>query len=162
MPDVMTICQWLETSWLGTTITQSGWIFPTLECIHMFGIVSVVGATSIMDLRLMGVSYRDASVSSLVNGTLRWALYGFALMLVTGALMFISEATRCYTNVGFRWKMLLVLIAGVNALLFHVGAYRSVKRWEQGATPFVAKFAGGFSVLLWFAIVALGRWIAFF
>jgi hypothetical protein len=128
----------------------------------MFGIVSVVGATSIMDLRLMGVSYRDASVSSLVNGTLRWALYGFALMLVTGMLMFISEATRCYTNVGFRWKMLLVLIAGVNALLFHVGAYRGVKRWEQGATPFVAKFAGGFSVLLWFGIVALGRWIAFF
>ena len=162
MPDVMTICRWLETSWLGTTITQSGWIFPTLECIHMFGIVSVVGATSIMDLRLMGVSYRDASVSSLVNGTLRWALYGFALMLVTGAMMFVSEATRCYTNAGFRWKMLLVLIAGVNALLFHVGAYRGVKRWERGATPFVAKFAGGFSVLLWFGIVALGRWIAFF
>lgn len=162
MPDMMAICHWLETSSLGTTITQSGWMFPALESIHMFGIVSVLGATSILDLRLLGVSYKDASVSSLVNGTLRWALYGFALMLVTGVLMFISEATRSYTNIGFRWKMLFLLIAGVNALLFHVGAYRSVKRWEQGATPFAAKFAGGFSILLWFGIVAMGRWIAFF
>lgn len=162
MPDMMTICHWLETSGLGTGIAQSSWIFPAIESIHMFGIVSVVGATAILDLRLMGVSYRDASVSSLVNGTLRWALYGFALMLATGVLMFVSEATRCYTNPGFRWKMLLLLIAGVNALLFHVGAYRGVNRWEQGATPLAAKFAGGFSILLWFGIVALGRWVAFF
>jgi uncharacterized protein DUF6644 len=162
MPDMMAICHWLETSSLGTTIAQSAWIFPALESIHMFGIVSVVGATSILDLRLMGISYRNDSVSSLVRGTLGWALYGFALMLVTGALMFVSEATRSYTNTGFRWKMLLLLLAGVNALLFHVGAYRSVNRWEQGATPFAAKFAGGFSILLWFGIVAMGRWIAFF
>jgi hypothetical protein len=162
MLDMTAVCHWLEATWLGTSISHSLWIFPAIESIHMFGIVSVVGATTILDLRLMNVSFRGDSVASLVNGTLRWALYGFALMLVTGALMFVSEATKCYTNTGFRWKMLLLVFAGANALLFHFGAYRQVDRWQKGATPFAAKFAGACSILLWFGIVAMGRWIAFF
>ena len=162
MPDMITLCKWLEATSVGSGIAQSSWIFPAIESIHMFGIVSVVGATSILDLRLMGISFREDSVSGLVRGTLRWALYGFALMLVTGVLMFVSEATKCYTNTGFRWKMLLLAFAGVNALLFHFGAYRSVNKWEKGTTPLAAKFAGAFSILLWFGIVAMGRWIAFF
>jgi hypothetical protein len=46
--------------------------------------------------------------------------------------------------------------------MFNFSAYRSVNRWERGATPLSAKFAGAFSILLWFGIVAMGRWIAFF
>lgn len=162
MPDMIALCHWLEATSVGSTIAQSAWMFPAIESIHMFGIVTVVGATSILDLRLMGLSLKDDTVSSVADGTLRWALYGFALMLVTGGLMFVSEASRCYTNTGFRWKMLLIALAGVNALLFHFTAYRSVHKWEQGATPFGAKFAGAFSILMWFGIVALGRWVAFF
>lgn len=162
MPDMLTLCHWLETTTIGSGIAHSLWIFPAIESIHMFGIVSVVGATSILDLRLMGMAFREDTASSLVRGTLRWALYGFLLMLVTGTLMFMSEATRCYTNTGFRWKMLLILLAGINALIFHFTAYRSVGRWDRSATPFSAKFAGAFSILIWFGIVAMGRWIAFF
>jgi hypothetical protein len=161
MPDLLLFCQLLEASSLAHAIKESTWLFPAIESIHMFGIVSVVGATSILDLRLMGVWFRNDSVSSIVSGTLKWALYGFALMLVTGGLMFVSEATKCYTNTGFRWKMLLLVFAGVNALLFHFGVYRNVERWEQGTTPLGAKFAGVFSILLWFGIVTAGRWIAF-
>jgi hypothetical protein len=137
-------------------------MFPAIESIHMFGIVTVVGSTAILDLRLMGVYLRHDDVSRVVNGTLRWALYGFILMLVTGVLMFVSEATRCYTNTGFRWKMLLLLFAALNALIFHFSAHRSVTKWERGGTPFGAKFAGVCSILLWFGIVGMGRWIAFF
>jgi hypothetical protein len=137
-------------------------MFPAIESIHMFGIVTVVGATSILDMRLMGLAWRKDLVSSLVDGTLRWALYGFIVMFVTGVLMFVSEASRCYTNPGFRWKMLFLVIAGLNALVFHLTAYRGVSKWEQGRTPFSAKFAGAFSILLWFGIVAMGRWIAWF
>jgi hypothetical protein len=162
MPDLLALCQWLEGTSLGSTIKNSIWLFPAIESIHMFGIVSLVGATSILDLRLMGVSFRNDSVSSVIHATLRWALYGFALMVVTGVLMFVSEASRCYTNMGFRWKMLLLLFAGLNALFFHLYTHQSVDRWEQGSTPFAAKFAGTFSILLWFGIIAMGRWIAWF
>ena len=162
MPDMTALCHWLESTWLGSSISHSLWIFPAIESIHMFGIVTVVGATTILDLRLMGLSFQQDPVPNVVNGTLRWALWGFVLMLVTGVLMFVSEATKCYTNEGFRWKMLLLVFAAANALAFHFGAYRSVERWKNGSTPIGAKFAGACSILLWFAIVAMGRWIAFF
>jgi hypothetical protein len=161
MPDMFALCQWLERTPPGSTIAQSVWLFAGIECLHMFGIVAVVGSTSILDLRLMNVWFRNDSVPSMVAGTLRWALCGFGLMLVTGGLMFVSEATRCYTNAGFRWKMVLLLFAGLNALFFHISTYRSAERWERGPTPFGAKFAGTCSILLWFGIVAAGRWIAF-
>lgn len=162
MLDPIALCHWLESTYLGSTIATSSWMFPAIESIHMFGIVTVVGSTAILDLRLMGVYLRHDDVSRVVNGTLRWALYGFILMLVTGVLMFVSEATRCYTNTGFRWKMLLLVFAALNALIFHFSAHRSVTKWERGGTPFGAKFAGVCSILLWFGIVGMGRWIAFF
>jgi hypothetical protein len=162
MPDMIALCHALENTYLGSTIAQSAWLFPAIESIHMFGIVTVVGSTSVLDLRLMGLSFKNDSVPAVVSGTLRWALYGFTVMLVTGILMFISEASRCYSNTGFRWKMLLLALAGLNALVFHFTAYRRVERWQQGTTPFAAKLAGACSILLWFGIVAMGRWIAFF
>jgi hypothetical protein len=160
--DMIALCHWLEATTVGSTIAQSGWLFPAIESIHMFGIVTVVGATSILDIRLMNLAWRKTSVSEFVDGTLRWALYGFAVMLITGVLMFMSEASRCYTNTGFRYKMLLLVLAGANALIFHFTAYRGADKWQQGDTPFAAKFAGAFSILMWFGIVAMGRWIAWF
>jgi hypothetical protein len=162
MPDMLAICHWLETSSLGGGIAQSAWIFPTIESIHMFGIIALVGATSILDLRLMGLALKQDSVSAIVGGSLRWAWGGFIVMFVTGSLMFVSEATRIYTNVGFRVKMLLLVLAGLNALIFHSTVYRGVRKWEHGGTPMAVKFAGAFSIVFWFAAVAMGRWIAFF
>jgi len=117
MPDMIAVCHWLESTSVGSTIAQSSWMFPAIESIHMFGIVTVVGATSILDMRLMGIWLKKDSVSSIANGAIRWALYGFAVMLTTGVLMFVSEASRCYANEGFRWKMLLLLLAGVVSTL---------------------------------------------
>lgn len=151
----------LEKSHVGLAISRSIWIFPAIEMLHLFGIVALVGATSILDLRLVGVMLRDEPVSKIVHGTLRWAWIGACTMIATGGLMFVSEATKCYTSDAFRLKMVMMILAGANALIFHSFAFRSVGRWELGGTPLAAKFAGAFSLLLWFGIVGAGRWIAF-
>ena len=154
-------CAWLEQTSPAKEIAQSWWMFPAIEMIHMFGIVALVGATSILDLRLLGLMLRNQPVSKLAHATLRWAWIGFAVMTITGSLMFASEATKCYSNSAFRLKMILMLVAGANALIFHSFAYRGVSRWELGETPFAAKLAGVFSIVLWFGIVGAGRCIAF-
>jgi hypothetical protein len=93
---------------------------------------------------------------------LPWAWVGFVVQIVTGIILFSSEATKCYTNLAFRLKMLMILVAGINAMVFHWTAYRSVDRWDETpGTPIGAKIAGSVSILLWFGIVAAGRWIAF-
>lgn len=155
-------CQWLEHTPMALWVRDSHWGFPVIETFHLFGIVSLVGSTSVLDLRFWGVLFRDEPVSSLVGRLVPWAWTGFALQVVTGFLLFSSEATRCYGNTAFLIKMSLIALAGVNALIFHTTAYRRVARWDsERVSPLGAKLAGLFSILLWFGIVAAGRWIAY-
>jgi len=155
-------CRWLEQTSAGTQVRSSLWLFPMIETIHLFGIVALVGSTSALDLRLLGLALREQSVKNLARRLLPWAWVGFAVQVVTGILLVASEATKMFDNLGFRIKMALILLAGANALVFHSTAYRSAEQWGETRTmPLGAKLAGGFSILLWFGIVAAGRWIAY-
>jgi hypothetical protein len=162
MPDMLSACKWLEHTPVGTAVRESLWLFPTIETLHLFGIVLLVGSTSALDLRLLGLSLRNQSVSKVVARLLPWAWVGFTVQIVTGILLFSSEAAKLYTNPAFRLKMLMILLAGVNAMVLHGTAYRSVDKWDDApSTPIGAKVAGALSILFWFGIVAAGRWIAF-
>ena len=160
--DIPAFCAWLENSAWATAIHQSLWLFPTIETIHLFGIVLLVGATSALDLRLIGWSMKGEPVTRIARRLLPWAWVGLTIQVVTGFCLFASEATRCWENKAFRIKMVMLICAGLNALIFHQTAYRRVASWDAApATPTGAKFAGFLSILLWFGIVAAGRWIAF-
>jgi hypothetical protein len=162
MPDMTNFLMWLSDTSFSTTIRESQWLFPFIEVCHIFGFVTLVGVTSALDLRLLGFWLLEKPVSLLAEGLLNWTWAGFAVMVVTGGLLFISDPPRFYYNTAFRFKMLGVLLAGTNALVFHNTAYRSVSKWDNSAnTPFGAKLAGVCSILFWFGIAAAGRWIAF-
>jgi hypothetical protein len=159
---LFSICQWLEQTSVGAAVRNSLWLFPITETVHIFGIILLVGATSILDLRLMGLTFRDESVSKLAKQFIPWALAGFVIQVITGILMFASEATKMVDNIGFQIKILLIVVAGINALVFHSVAYKSVGKWENDPVgPLSARIAGLCSILLWFGIVAAGRWIAY-
>ncbi len=162
MHTLYSLCYWLGNTPLGRSIHDSSWMFPVIETLHLFGIVVLVGSASVLDLRLMGVAFKDYTVSMLGRRFLPWIWGGFALMVVTGGLLFSSEATKMYGSDVFRAKMLMIAAAGVNALVFHFLAYRSVGKWERDpVAPLAARFAGVVSILLWFGIVGAGRWIAY-
>ena len=155
-------CVWLEHTPMAIWVRDSRFGFPVIETVHLFGIVSLVGSTSVLDLRFWGVLFKDEPASILAGRLVPWAWAGFAVQVVTGFFLFSSEATRCYGNHAFEIKMALILLAGVNMLVFHTATYKSVARWDQDpVSPFGAKFAGLFSILLWFGIVAAGRFIAY-
>src|ERR1700693_494272 len=90
------ICQWLEQTMVGTTIRESLWLFPIIETVHIFGVILLVGSTSILDLRLMGLAFRDEPVSKLAQRFLPWAWAGFLTQVTTGLLLFSPEATNMY------------------------------------------------------------------
>ncbi len=159
---IFVICQWLEHTSVGTAIRESLWLFPVIETVHIFGIILLVGGTSILDLRLMGLTFREEPVTKLAKRFLPWAWAGFIIQVTTGLLMFASEATKMYVNTAFQIKMLMILAAGVNAFVFHSLAYQSVGKWEKDpVAPLSARIAGLVSILFWFGIVAAGRWIAY-
>jgi len=159
---ISVICHWLEQTSVGTAIRESLWLFPVIETVHIFGIILLVGGTSILDLRLMGLTFREEPVTKLAKRFLPWAWAGFIIQVTTGLLMFASEATKMYVNTAFQIKMLMILAAGVNAFVFHSLAYQSVGKWEKDpVAPISARIAGLISILFWFGIVAAGRWIAY-
>ena len=87
---------------------------------------------------------------------------GFGLQVVTGALLFSSEAAKMYVNPAFRLKMLLICLAGAQALIFQLVAGRNLAAWdERAAVPVMARIGGLISILLWIGVVAAGRWIGF-
>src|SRR5271166_4282568 len=122
---------WVDHTSIGTTIRQSAWLFPLIETFHLFGIVSLVASTSILDLRFFGTGpLRRWPVSELTRRLLPWAAWGFAVQLVTGLLMTSSEAVKNYHNPAFRLKMLLILLASVNFWLLHQTSYQRVSEWD--------------------------------
>ena len=158
----LVFCKWLDHTGMGMQIRESIWLFPVIETVHIFGIIALVGATSILDLRLMGLTFREEAVSKLARRFLPWAWFGFVVQVVTGALMFASEAVKMTENWAFELKMALILAAGVNAVVFHSLSYQSVDRWDHDpVAPLSARIAGASSILLWFGIVAAGRYIAY-
>jgi hypothetical protein len=153
---------WIYHTGWAKAIRDSEFLFPIIETVHIFGIISLVGSTSILDLRLMGLTFRDEPVSKLAKRFLPWTWFGFLVQVSTGFLMWSSEAVKMNQNWAFQVKMMLILAAGLNALVFHSLAYRSLDRWDnEPVAPVSARIAGTLSILLWFGIVALGRWIAY-
>jgi hypothetical protein len=147
---------------VGSSVRQSLWLFPAIETVHLLGMAVLVVSVATFDLRLLGWTLRRARVSDLSRRLLPWIWSAFAVQVVTGALLFSSEAVKLYDNPAFRLKLLLILLAGVQALLFQFIAHRHFSVWDdRGALPFAARLSGAISLLLWIAIVAAGRLIGF-
>src|SRR5665213_621425 len=157
MVDLLAWCQSLENTPMSAAIRDSIWLFPAIETLHLIGIVALVGSTSILDLRLLGWTFKKTSVAKLTHQALPWAWTGFLSQLITGFFMFASEASRVYVNPAFRLKMLMIVAAGINALIFHMTTRTRVADPEDRSTPLGAKLAGLSSILLWFGIVIAGR-----
>ena len=162
MPNMLAFCKWLEQTWIGGGIRQSLWLFPAIETLHLLGMAALVGTITVYDLRLLGWMLRQERVSHLTRRLLPWAWAGFVVQVITGALLFSSEAVKVYGNPAFRVKMFLILLAGAQALIFRWTSYRNVATWDDTELiPCGAKVAGFISILLWIGIVAAGRFIGF-
>lgn len=161
-PEPTNIWESIEYSSLGISIAESTWAFPTLETLHVIGLVTVLGTIFVMDLRLIGKASTNSSVTRMTNDILPWTWAAFVLAAITGTLLFISKASSYMINPYFLVKMSLMAIAGLNMLYFHFVTYKNVALWDNSAAmPAGAKFAGYSSLLFWIVIVFCGRAIGF-
>jgi hypothetical protein len=156
------ICQALQDSAIGTSIRESIWTFPIIETVHVLGLAVSVGILVMLDLRLVGAGMRHIPASDIMHKLKRWYLLGFAAMFASGALLFWSEAEKCYRSSTFRIKLIFLALAGLNALFFEIKYVPSMKSWESsGVTPSGARLVGWFSLICWMGVVGFGRWTAY-
>jgi len=152
----------IEASSFGTYLRESQYWFPALNLLHVLGLLVAAGTVVFWDLRLLGIGLKRTPVSQVGQSLLPWTWAGFAVMFVSGSLLFTLEAGRLYENIFFRMKIVFLILAGLNVLMFHFTVYRSVAGWElDRIAPLRARLAGGLSLLLWFAILASGRAIGY-
>jgi hypothetical protein len=146
----------------GTAIRESIWVFPVLDAVHVWSLALFFGSVTVFDLRLLGVGLRREPVFEVARRLLPWTGTGFACMAVTGGLLFWSEPMKCYGSTAFRVKLVAMILAGVNALAFHLTTYRSVAAWDQTRpTPVSARLAGFVSLALWICVAVSGRLVGY-
>jgi hypothetical protein len=155
---ILELCQRIENTPIGTGIREGAWSFSLIESTHALGIILMAGTIMILDLRLVGLTLRKERVSDIAQQVLPWTWIGFALMFITGSLLVWAETVKCYKSTFFRIKLVLLLLAAVNALAFHRTMYRAVSGWEHSEIPPPrARLAGLLSLTLWITIIAAGR-----
>ena len=160
---LLEICQWLQETPFSVSIRESIIAFPVIEGLHLLGISVSAGLIAISDLRMMGLILKKESASDVFHQLIPWISAGFALMIITGSLLFVSEPVKCYTNLSFRFKVLFLFIAGINILIFHSSnIYRNMKDWEWAEDPpRAAKMAGWISLISWGIVIIVGRTTAY-
>ena len=154
--------QWLEATPLSTGIRESTLMFPVLEGTHLLLLAFSVGTIVWVDLRLLGLTLRRVAVTEVVQQMQPFTLSAFAVTMVTGFFLLISEPVKSYTSWSFRLKMAAIAFAGLNAFIFHSTVYKKVDQWDRDqTTPMRARMAGAFGIVLWAIVIAAGRWQAY-
>lgn len=143
------LSHWAPIVWLKTNAVA----YPSLEILHIIGIALVFGTLWIVDMRILGLM-RVFDVNQLAKHVIPWTFAGFLLVAVTGLIMFATRAGELINNAAFTLKIYLIIAAGTNAAVLHA-------RGTIDANTVLTKVQAVISILIWVAVVACGRWIAY-
>lgn len=136
----------------GTTLPWP-WAYPALEVIHLIGVALLIGNLVLLELRVFGLG-AALPVPALARLSLTLVAIGFSLAAASGTVMFATQPGDLLANRAFTLKMLLLFVAGSNAAWFH--ARQSLEKMDP-----TARLLMFVSSVIWVAIIALGRWIAY-
>ncbi len=163
MSALQVFCDWIYATGLATSIRESEVVFPAIETVHVLALALMIGTVAIVDLRLLNRVFRDEPASLIAARLLPLTWIGFALILVSGLLLFVAEAQRLYTNPAFVAKFVLLIVAGLNALILHATLFRRIADWDLAArSPLSVRVAAAISLASWSAVIVAGRAIAYF
>ena len=159
---MLEIAIWLsETKW-SIALLESLYMYPWSESAHVLSICFFIGILLFVDLRLMGVAFTKLPISEMNKKVLPWSLFGFGLMMLTGFLLFYAIPVRSYQNIFFRFKVILILLAGLNAFLFHRQMKVEGMIWDEGKSiPKSVHLKAAASLVIWSGVIISGRMIAY-
>ena len=146
-----------QLSWF---VNRHVWVRPVSETLHILGLSLVVGAIGLLDLRMLGMA--KALPLGPFHRLVRWGIFGFIINLITGTLIFAGNPLRYIHNRSFQLKLVFLLLAGINALVFNLAVFRQAERCGPGDdAPVSAKVIAGISLFLLLGVICCGQMIAF-
>ncbi len=154
---LLSVFQWLDATPISVVIRNSTTIFPVVEVFHLLGLTLLLGTITITDLRMLGFGMRRQSIATVAGQLGPYTSWGVVVTIVTGLLLFLSEAMKCYGNEAFPYKM-ACLLGGIIVYYF---IQRRITRPESRVSPALLKVIAVLSLLLWYGVAIAGRAIAF-
>jgi uncharacterized membrane protein len=143
---------------IGLFVSSRPWVWPTAETIHFIGLSMLFSVVLIVDLRLLGVAKRVSYPA--VYQLLPLGMLGFGLNLATGLSFFLGATAQYIHNKTFYWKIVFVVLGGINLLYFML----EDEVWAVGPgddAPVASKIAAASAIFLWVAVLFCGHMLPF-
>jgi hypothetical protein len=156
----MGFLEWLQGTWVATTVAESLWGYPTFETMHTMGMALLIGSLGLINLRVLGFKPELKIFDTRALLPLAWI--GFTLNAISGSALFVSDAVMFFGSYTFRLKIALIILGGINAALL---SRRIFDEPAQGAAAVVPttgmKWIAGTSLVFWFGAIICGRLVAY-
>ncbi len=161
---MVTFQMWIVSTFAGATAVrrfmQTTWGWPAAESLHFIGLSLLVGTIFVFDLRLLGIG-RRIPIGAL-HRLIPWGLAGFACTFATGMLFLLAEPDQYVYNPAFHFKVLFMVMAGLNASMFYLKSFRRTTAAGASAdAPRLARIVAAVSILLWLSVIVAGRLLTF-
>jgi hypothetical protein len=151
---------WLGNGMVHDFIVEKFWVFPLMETFHFVGLSFMFGSLLVIDGRVLGIA-KFISMKEAMK-FIPIAMVAFAVNLISGYMFLTSDPNAYLYNIGFQWKMGMIVIAGINALWFWVGEHKELCQLADGQdAPFRAKVIALASLIIWVIVIVLGRMIPY-
>lgn len=155
---LLPLFEWCENAGIGQAIRASTWLFPVIEGIHLLGLCVIGGAVLLVDMRLLGLGLRRQPIAELARDSRPFLIGSLPVMLITGLLLFSSEAVKCYYSVAFWFKMTSLLLAIIFTFTVR---QRVTSEDDTRIGPIKGRLVALISLVLWSGVGWGGRWIGF-
>ena len=130
MPMWSTLLTTLDTSAVAGAMRGSTWLYPIVEIVHIVGLSVLVGSVAMFDLRVLGFG-RSVAVLAAGRMLLPWSAISLFAIVPAGLLLFSAHPLELSMNKVFQLKLLLIALAGLNALIFHLLVFRTLETWKR-------------------------------
>lgn len=150
---------WLDTTGIGPWSRGSALVYPVANTAHLLGLVMLVGGIGVVDLRIVGL-WQRLPVAELSRALTPVAAAGLILMVASGVILFAADGAALARSAIFERKLIIIAAALANAAAFRLIWGADIAGWTDIA-PRAARMMAAASLLLWLAVGASGRWIAY-
>ena len=159
---LLRFAEWLDTHAWSSGLHESYYMYNWVESTHVLTLMIFLGMLFVIDLRMLGLTMTNVSASRIAARLNVPMMIGFAIMIITGFLLYYAVPVRTTQSIWFRVKFVLLIAAGINAWLFHREMNESVSTWDnEPVAPKRLRYAAGLSLALWVGVVTTGRLIAY-
>src|SRR6267378_1292293 len=132
---LLPFCQWLADTPGSIALHQSDFMYPLVESAHVLTLCLFLGLAVMFDLRLLGITLTRVPMTEMKKRLGPWMTAGFVIMVITGVMLFYAIPVRSYQSIFFRAKVIALVLAGLNAFIFHSTIDRRIAEWDRAPVP---------------------------